>query len=41
MANTGPMPQAELLSVFRRVIAAARAIEQEDRAKRDRERGDA
>jgi chorismate mutase/prephenate dehydratase len=42
MANTGPMPQAELLSVFRRVIAAARAIEKEDRlrARRLRERGD-
>ena len=40
MANTGPMPQAELLAVFRRVIAAARAIEKQDRARETRSRGD-
>lgn len=40
MANTGPMPQAELISVFRRVIAAARAIEKQDRARRSRDRRD-
>ena len=40
MANTGPMPQAELLAVFRRVIAAARAIERQDRAREARGRGD-
>jgi chorismate mutase/prephenate dehydratase len=40
MANTGPMPQAELLAVFRRVIAAARAIEKADRAREARGRGD-
>lgn len=31
MANTGPMPQADLLAVYRRLIAAARAIETRDR----------
>lgn len=34
MANTGPMPQADLLAVYRRLIAAARSIETRDR-KRD------
>jgi chorismate mutase/prephenate dehydratase len=33
MANTGPMPQAELLAVYRRLIAVARALEARDRAR--------
>jgi len=32
MANTGPMPQAELLAVYRRLIAVARSLESRDRA---------
>jgi chorismate mutase/prephenate dehydratase len=35
MANTGPMPQADLLTVYRRLIAVARALESRDR-ERDR-----
>ena len=31
MANVGPTPQAELLAIFRRVIAAARALEGRER----------
>jgi chorismate mutase / prephenate dehydratase len=31
MANTGPMPQAALLAVYRRLIAVARSIEARDR----------
>jgi chorismate mutase/prephenate dehydratase len=40
MANTGPMPQADLIAVFRRVIAAARGMERADRARGQRERDD-
>jgi chorismate mutase/prephenate dehydratase len=40
MANTGPMPQADLIAVFRRIIAAARAIEKQDRTRAARDRGD-
>jgi chorismate mutase len=41
MANDGPMPQADLIAVFRRLIAAARSIETRDRAReREREHGD-
>jgi chorismate mutase/prephenate dehydratase len=36
MANTGPIPQADLLAIYRRLIAAMRALEARDRA-RDRE----
>jgi chorismate mutase / prephenate dehydratase len=32
MANTGPMPQADLISVYRRLIAVARALEARDRS---------
>jgi chorismate mutase/prephenate dehydratase len=35
IANEGPMPQAELLALYRRLIAATRAVEARDRA-RDR-----
>ena len=34
MANTGPMPQADLLVVYRRLIATARALESRDREPR-------
>ena len=33
MANQGPMPQADLLAVYRRLIAATRALEAGDRAR--------
>ena len=32
MANTGPMPQADLVAVYRRLIAVARSLEARDRA---------
>ena len=35
MANAGPMPQADLLAIYRRLFAATRALEAGDR---DRER---
>lgn len=35
MANTGPIPQADLLAIYRRLIAATRGLEARDRA-RDR-----
>jgi len=38
MANGGPMPQADLIAVYRRLIAAARAIETRDRARGAEER---
>jgi chorismate mutase/prephenate dehydratase len=31
MANTGPTPQADLLAVYRRLMAVARALETRDR----------
>ncbi|HET9853234.1 MAG TPA: chorismate mutase [Candidatus Limnocylindrales bacterium] len=39
MANTGPTPQADLLSIFRRLIASARGLEtvERDRLRRDEE----
>ena len=30
MANTGPIPQADLLAIYRRLIAATRALEARD-----------
>lgn len=39
MANGGPMPQADLLTVYRRLFAVARALEAADR--RHSEAGDA
>ena len=33
MANVGPMPQAELLTLYRRLFAATRALEAADRKK--------
>jgi chorismate mutase/prephenate dehydratase len=43
MANTGPLPQAEMLALYRRLMAATRALEAADRAtdgSRSRGRGD-
>ena len=34
IANEGPTPQADLLAIFRRVIAAARALESRQRERR-------
>ena len=33
MANTGPIPQADLLTIYRRLMAATRALEARDRAR--------
>jgi len=33
MANTGPMPQADLIAVYRRLIAVARSLEARDRSR--------
>ena len=33
MANGGPLPQADLLAVYRRLIAATKALEARDRAR--------
>jgi chorismate mutase/prephenate dehydratase len=38
MANTGPMPQADLLAIYRRLMAVTRALETRDRG-RDRAKG--
>ena len=35
MANTGPTPQADLLAVYRRLMAVTRALESRDRARPD------
>ncbi len=35
MANQGPMPQADLLAVYRRLMAATRALEAQDRSRED------
>lgn len=39
MANTGPIPQADLIAIYRRLMAATRALEARDRD-RDADRGD-
>ena len=39
MANTGPMPQADLLALYRRLMAATRALEASDRARSRRTGG--
>jgi chorismate mutase len=39
MANTGPIPQADLLAIYRRLMTVTRALEARDRA-RAREAGD-
>ena len=33
MANAGPMPQADLLAIYRRLISVTRALETRDRAR--------
>lgn len=33
MANQGPLPQADLLALYRRLMAATRALEAHDRAR--------
>jgi hypothetical protein len=33
MANAGPMPQADLLAIYRRLIKVTRALETRDRAR--------
>lgn len=35
MANDGPMPQADLLALYRRLFAATRALESADRFRRE------
>jgi chorismate mutase/prephenate dehydratase len=40
MANPGPLPQADLLSIFRRVVSATRGLEARDRS-HDGRSGDA
>ena len=40
MANTGPMPQADLLAIYRRLMAVTRALETRDRARAARSDGD-
>ena len=44
IANEGPMPQADLLALYRRLFTATRALEtrdrERDRARAQRERGD-
>lgn len=40
MANPGPLPQADLLSIYRRIVAATRGLESRDRSHDDRS-GDA
>lgn len=38
MANHGPIPQADLIALYRRLIAASRALEARDRARERDER---
>ena len=40
MANAGPLPQAELLAIYRRLIAATKAIEARDRKRPEPTDGD-
>jgi chorismate mutase/prephenate dehydratase len=40
MGNHGPMPQADLLAVYRRLMAATRALEAADRTRDDGDRDD-
>jgi chorismate mutase / prephenate dehydratase len=35
MANTGPLGQADLLALYRRLMSATRALEARDRARQD------
>ena len=40
MANEGPLPQADLLLLYRRLFSATRALEARDRHAHDHGRGD-
>jgi chorismate mutase/prephenate dehydratase len=40
MANQGPLPQADLLALYRRLMAATRALEARDRERSERLDGD-
>lgn len=40
MANPGPLPQADLISIYRRIVSATRALESRDRT-HDERPGDA
>jgi hypothetical protein len=37
MANSGPIAQADLLAIYRRLIAATRALEARDREREPRD----
>lgn len=39
MANEGPLPQADLLALYRRLFSATRALEARDRDRRDQTDG--
>ncbi len=39
MANEGPMPQADLLAMYRRLMAATRSLERRDRTRERLESG--
>lgn len=39
MANTGPLPQADLLALYRRLMTATRALEAQDRRRARRDEG--
>lgn len=39
MSNEGPLPQADLLALYRRLFVATRALETRDRDRGDEERG--
>ncbi|HSO29274.1 MAG TPA: chorismate mutase [Candidatus Sulfomarinibacteraceae bacterium] len=41
MTNHGPMPQADLIAIYRRLFVATRALEAADRRRSGRETGDA
>lgn len=40
MANSGPLPQADLLALYRRLMTATRALEARDRAREETPDGD-
>lgn len=40
MANAGPLPQADLLAIYRRLIAATKTVEARDRRRREATDGD-
>jgi chorismate mutase len=39
MGNEGPLPQADLLALYRRLFIATRALERRDRDRRERDEG--